>query len=59
MTTSGETVVRSMFSTLLLIAGILVLLFGVFLAYEAQGITVPSVVDFLIGAVLIVVSGWI
>ncbi|MCI4355970.1 MAG: hypothetical protein L3K18_02340 [Thermoplasmata archaeon] len=52
----GENAVRSRVSVLLLIAGVLVLLFGVFLAYEAQDITVPSVVDFLVGVVLIAIS---
>jgi hypothetical protein len=51
--------VRGVFSTLLLIVGILVLLFGIFLAFEAQAITWTALVDFLIGAVLIVVSGWV
>jgi hypothetical protein len=50
--------VRGIFSTLILLAGIIVLLFGVFLAYEAQAVTWDALVDFLIGAVLIVVSGW-
>ena len=51
--------VRSLFSTLLLIAGILILIFGIFLAFEAQALTWAAVVDFLVGAVLIVVSGWV
>jgi hypothetical protein len=55
----GENAARSVISMVLLVIGILVLLFGVFLAFEARDITVPSVIDFLIGAVLIVVSGWV
>jgi hypothetical protein len=51
--------VRGLFSTLMLIAGILILVFGIFLAFEAQSLTWPSIVDFLVGAVLIVVSSWI
>jgi hypothetical protein len=51
--------VRSVFSTLLLIVGVLVLLFGVFLAFEAMDITLAAVVDFLIGVVLIIVSKWV
>jgi hypothetical protein len=57
--TRGEYAVRSAFSTLMLIAGVLILLFGVFLAWEAQAIYWTAIVDFLIGAVLIVVSSWI
>jgi hypothetical protein len=55
----GENAVRSLVSVLLLLAGVLVLLFGVFLAYEARDLTVPSVIDFVVGAVLIVISSWI
>jgi hypothetical protein len=59
MSTNAENSVRSVFSILMLIAGILVLLFGIFLAYEARDITWPSIIDFVVGLVLIVVSGWI
>jgi hypothetical protein len=55
----GESAVRSLLSVLLLIAGVLILLFGVYLAYVAQDITVPSIVDFVVGVVLIALSSWI
>jgi hypothetical protein len=57
--TTAEYAARSVFSTLMLIAGIVVLLFGVYLAYEAQTITLTAIVDFLVGLVLIVVSKFI
>lgn len=56
---TAEYAVRSIFSTLMLIAGIVVLLFGVYLAYEAQAITFTAIVDFVVGLVLIVVSNFI
>jgi hypothetical protein len=56
---SAENAVRSVLSTILLIVGILVLLFGVLLAYEAQAITDGAIVDFLIGAVLVFISGYV
>jgi hypothetical protein len=59
MSRRGENAVRSIFSTLILIAGILVLLFGVFLAWEAMDITIPAIIDFVVGVVLIAVSSWI
>ncbi|HEV8049921.1 MAG TPA: hypothetical protein VGP88_04955 [Thermoplasmata archaeon] len=59
MSTRTENAVRSLFSTVLLIVGILVLLFGVFLAFEARAITWPAIIDFAFGAVLVIVSSWI
>lgn len=50
---------RSVLSTVILIVGVLVLLFGVFLAFEAQAITIAAIVDFVIGVILIVVASWI
>jgi hypothetical protein len=55
----AEYAARSALSTILLIVGVLVLLFGVFLAFEAQAITITAIVDFLIGVILIVVASWI
>jgi hypothetical protein len=51
--------VRSIVSTTLMIVGVLILVFGVLIAYGANAITIPSVVYFLFGAVLIAASGWI
>ncbi len=56
---SAENAVRSVFSTILLLVGVLILIFGIFIAFEAQAITFSAVVYFLIGAVIIAISSWI
>jgi len=56
---TAEYAVRSVFSTILMLVGVLVLVLGVLIAFQAQAITIPSVAYFLIGAVLIAASSWI
>jgi uncharacterized membrane protein len=57
--TRVEYAARSILSTVLLIIGILILIFGIFLAFEARDITIPAIIDFVLGLILIAVSSWI
>jgi hypothetical protein len=55
----AEAGVRSVIRIILLVVGVLLLLFGIFLAAEAMELTTAAIIDIIIGAVLIVLSRYI
>jgi uncharacterized membrane protein YiaA len=55
----AESGARSVISIVLLVIGVLILLFGIWLAVEAMALTFNAIVDIIFGAILIVLSRYI